>query len=115
MRHLSIRWKLTLWYGFILAVLLAAFSATVYWTMRRHLLKRIDQGLIEELADVRYEIERATDSRGLSGWLERRFARHEGFDFQITREDGTRYFVSERMANKALPMSRHDAERSAFE
>ena len=113
--RLSIRWKLTLWYGLILALLLAAFSVTVYWTMRHHLLERIDQGLAEELADVRYEIERAADAPGLSGWLERRFARHEGFDFQITREDGTRSFVSERMADKAWPVPEQAPGQPTFE
>ena len=99
----SIRWKLTAWYGLILALLLTGFSATVYWTMRHHLMERIDQGLAEELADVRYEVERAIDAPGLTVWLDRRFARHEGFDFQITRTDGTRFFASERLAQRSLP------------
>lgn len=115
MRHLSIRWKLTLWYGLILTLLLGAFSGTVYWTMRHHLLQRIDRGLTEELADVRYEIERANDAAGLSVWLERRFARHEGFDFQITRDDGTRFFVNDRMADKSLPVSKHDTDQPVFD
>ena len=115
MRHLGIRWKLTLWYGLILALLLGAFGTTVYWTMRHHLLQRIDRGLIEELADVRYEIERATDAPGLSVWLERRFARHEGFDFQITCGDGARFFVSERMAGNGLPVPGRDADQTEFE
>ncbi len=104
MARLDIRWKLTLWYGLVLTVLLAGFSATVYWTMRHHLMGRIDQGLTEELADVRYEVERATDAPGLLVWLDRRFARHEGFDFQVTRPDGPRFFASDRLADKALPL-----------
>lgn len=103
MRHLGIRWRLTLWYGVVLAVVLTAFGGAVYWTMRHQLLGRIDQGLREELADVRSEIERANDPAGLSSWLERRFARHEGFDFQITRSDGTRFFASDRLAGKSFP------------
>ena len=78
-----------------MSVVLTAFSGTVYWTMRHHLLGRIDQGLREELADVRYEVERANDATGLYRWLERRFARHEGFDFQITRPDGTKESIGE--------------------
>lgn len=115
MRPLSIRWKLTLWYGFILSLLLTGFSLTVYWTMRHHLLERIDEGLSEELADVRYEIERASDEAGLTTWLVRRFARHEGFDFQVTRADGTRFFGSERMAHKALPIPKHSLSQQFFE
>ena len=52
MRHLGVRWKLTLWYGGVLAVVLTVFSGAVYWTMRHHLLGRIDQGLHEELAEL---------------------------------------------------------------
>ena len=103
MRRLSIRWKLTLWYGAVLAVVLAAFSAAVYFTMRHQLLSRIDQGLSEELADVLYEVGRAKDEASLTDWLERRFARHAGFDFQLTRPNGERFFVNERLQSLALP------------
>ncbi len=103
MRSLGVRWKLTLWYGVVLAVVLAVFSAAVYWTMRHQLMERIDLGLHEELGDVQSEVVRATDAATLSQWLERRFARHEGFDFQITRADGSRFFASDRLADKSLP------------
>lgn len=104
MKRLNIRWKLTLWYAGVLAVVLTFFSVVVYLVMRHQLMQRIDQGLVEELADVRYEIERATDSKGLHEWLDRRFARHEGFDFQITRPNGERFFVNNRFADKSLPV-----------
>jgi heavy metal sensor kinase len=115
MPGLSIRWKLTLWYALILGLLLAAFSTAVYWTMRGHILLRIDQGLAEELADVRYEFERAGNAAELAAWLERRFARHEGFDFQITRADGRRFFVSDRMADKALPAPPETPRKPSYE
>ena len=105
MARLGIRWKLTLWYGLVLAVLLTGFSAVVYFTLRHQLMERIDQGLTEELADVRYEVERAPDAPGLLAWLDRRFAHHEGFDFQISRADGSRFFASviaDDMAKKRL-------------
>src|SRR5215208_4532313 len=105
MARLGIRWKLTLWYGLVLAVLLTGFSAAVYWTLRHQLMGRIDQGLTEELSDVRHEVESATDAPGLLVWLDRRFAHHEGFDFQITRADGTRFFTNARLADKSLPLS----------
>lgn len=104
MKALSIRWKLTLWYGGVLALVLAAFSAVVFFVMRHQLLQRIDQGLTEELADVLYEVKRADNSSTLEMWLGRRFARHEGFDFQITRAGGERFFQNERMIDKSLPL-----------
>ncbi len=102
MKRLSIRLKMTLWYGAVLAIVLLAFGAVVYLTMRHQLLSRIDQGLDEELADVLYEVKRANDPKSLSEWLDRRFARHEGFDFQITRPSGERFFVSARLADQSL-------------
>jgi two-component system, OmpR family, heavy metal sensor histidine kinase CusS len=93
---LSIRWRLTLWYGAVLAVVLAAFGTAVYLTMRHHALGRIDQGLSEELADVLTEVRRARTEADLLAWLERRFAAHEGFDFQITRPGGHRPPVAAR-------------------
>ena len=79
MKRLSIRWKLTLWYSGVLAVVLTAFGAAIYFTIRHTLLQRIDAGLNEELSDVLYEVNRAEEQQGLHGWLVRRFARHEGF------------------------------------
>ena len=38
MRRLSIRWRLTLWYGAILSAILVGFSAMAYMRMRHHLL-----------------------------------------------------------------------------
>ena len=45
MKRLSIRWRLTLWYGGVVAALLAIFGTAVYLTMRHHQLERIDRGL----------------------------------------------------------------------
>jgi heavy metal sensor kinase len=104
MKRLSVRCKLTLWYGGVLAVVLLAFGAAVFLTMRHQLLERIDQGLAEELAEVRYEVKQATDPDALLKWLERRFSRHEGIDFQITRPNGERFFMSERLTDKSLPV-----------
>lgn len=104
MKRLSIRWKLTLWYGGVLASVLAVFSTAVYLAMRRQLLGRIDQGLREELADVLSEVRRAQDEPSLYAWLERRFAHHEGFDFQITRPGGERFFTNPRLGDKGLPL-----------
>jgi heavy metal sensor kinase len=104
MRRLSIRWKLTAWYGAVLAVVVVVFSTIVYLTMRHQLIERVDDGLSEELSDVLYEVRRAEDERSLSGWLDHRFAHHEGFDFQITRPDSSRFFYSDRLADDSLPL-----------
>jgi heavy metal sensor kinase len=100
----SIRWRLTFWYGAVLAVVMAAFGSAVYFTARHQLLHRIDEGLAEELTDVLFEIRRARTDAELAEWLERRFGQHEGFDFQISRPGGERYFANQRLADNALPV-----------
>lgn len=104
---LPIRWRLTLWYGGVLAAVLAIFGATTYLVMRHQLLERVDAGLSEELADVLGEVEQASNRRGMLQWLNRRFAGHEGFDFQITDDAGQRVFASPRLGelHLAIPKS----------
>jgi two-component system, OmpR family, heavy metal sensor histidine kinase CusS len=113
MNRLHIRWKLTLWYGGVLAVVLTLFSGSVYFVMRHQLLQRIDQGLHEELSDVMSEVKRATSSSGLLEWLNRRFAQHEGFDFEITKPDGQRFFVNPRLVERELSFSQPLATTTA--
>lgn len=105
MKRLNIRWKLTLWYGGVLAVVLTLFSGSVYFVMRHQLLQRIDQGLHEELLDVLSEVKQAKNESGLLEWLHRRFAQHEGFDFEITKSDGHRFFVNPRLVERGLSFS----------
>ncbi len=112
MERLSIRWKLTLWYSGVLAVVLTVFGAAIFFTMQHNLLGRIDAGLNEESSDVLYEVNRATEWQGLLGWLVRRFGRHEGFDFQITEVDGRRFFVNDRLADKSLPLPERESNSS---
>lgn len=105
MDGLSIRWRLTLWYGGVLAAVLAIFGTAIYAVMRHQLLERIDDGLQEELADVVGEVTRATDRQSMLGWLDRRFGGHEGFDFQITDERGERVFSNPRLRQHCLSFS----------
>ncbi len=113
MNRLKIRWKLTLWYGGVLAVVLLVFGTVVFVMMRHHLMQRIDQGLNEELADVLSEVSRAKTTDSLKDWLERRFAAHAGFDFQITMPSGERFFFNPRLADKAWPLPPKEADSSA--
>jgi len=68
MRHLTIRWRLTLWYGIVLTATLVVFSVAVNVLMRHHLLALTDAGLAEELVErprsVRRRIGRCTGDRG---------------------------------------------------
>ncbi len=104
MRNISIRMRLTMWYSGVLAALLAAFGAVVYFTMCHQALSRIDHGLREEMSDVLSEVDRAVNRVDMLQWLDRRFGNHQGFDFQITAADGSRVFVNKRLGEQQMPI-----------
>ena len=97
MRGVSIRWRLTLWYGLVLAIVLAIFGTSVYVTRRHELLTRADEALGAELDEVSDDVQVAKDGTKLSRQLERRFARHEGYEFQVSRVGGAPFFQSDRL------------------
>jgi heavy metal sensor kinase len=99
-----IRWRMTFWFGGALAAILLGFGALTYVVMRQHLLERVDAGLNEELSDVLSEVQRGNDRAAMLGWLDRRFARHEGFDFQVTTTAGERVFTNLRLGERRLPI-----------
>jgi heavy metal sensor kinase len=101
---LSIRWRLTLWYGAVLALVLAVFGASVYLMMRHALTSRLGAGLLMESAEVEQEIGRARDGELLKTWLERRFAHHPGFDIQVSTPQEEHIFRSERIRESGLPV-----------
>jgi heavy metal sensor kinase len=104
MKGLSIRWRLTLWYGLVLAIVLAVFGAAVYVTMRHGLLARTDAALGGELDEISEDIQAAKDETKLSRQLERRFARHEDYEFQVVRMGGEPIFQSDRLKPRQFPV-----------
>jgi heavy metal sensor kinase len=103
MRGLSIRWRLTLWYGAVLAAVLSVFGAAVYLMMRHTLLARTGTGMGMESTEVAEEVARSRDRSTLGTWLERRFSRHPGYDIQVSTPGGTALFRSERIKEAGLP------------
>ena len=117
MGRLSIRWRLTMWYGIVLAAVLSVFGAAVYFVMRHALLERTGSGMYMESVEVEEEVAR-TGSRSLLGiGLGRRFARHPGYDIQVTDPGGEPLFRSDRIRVDGLPgpSSPVDAMRAAYE
>src|SRR5215213_735481 len=49
-RRLPIRWRLTLWYGVLLAVAMALFSGTLYVVLRQQLYAGLDEQLLNQAA-----------------------------------------------------------------
>ena len=103
MNRLNIRWRLTMWYGAVLAGVLSVFGAAVYLVMRHALLARTGSGMYMESVEVEEEVAR-TGSRSLLGTgLGRRFARHPGYDVQVSDPGGEPLFRSDRIKNDGLP------------
>jgi signal transduction histidine kinase len=104
-RGLSIRWRLTLWYGAVLSAILAGFSGAAYALMKHHLLALTDAALREEWAELRDEIGRAGELRRLPEVLAARFSHVEGYEFQVEAPGGEPLFRSPGVGPRGLPGS----------
>lgn len=104
MRHASIRFRLTLWYGAVLSAVLVAFSASVYLLMRHHLLALTDAGLAEELTELADEVARVPWPSDLGP----RYAQHEGYELQVAAPDGRILFRGDRLGPRGLPVPGSD-------
>jgi two-component system, OmpR family, heavy metal sensor histidine kinase CusS len=104
MKGMSIRWKLTLWYGLVLAIVLAIVGGAVYVGMRHELLARTDVALGGELDEISDDVQAAKDWKRLLEQLQRRFARHEIYEFQVSRSSGDVVFQSDRLKPRRFPV-----------
>ncbi len=116
MKGMSIRWRLTLWYGLVLAIVLAVFGGAVYVAMRHELLARTDVALGGELDEISEDVQAAKDWTRLSEQLQRRFARHEVYEFQVSRVSGEPVFQSDRLKPRrfSVPAVPSFAQASRF-
>jgi heavy metal sensor kinase len=97
MKGLSIRWRLTLWYGLVLSIVIAVFGTAVFVTMRHALLARADEALAGELDEISDDVQAGKEAIKLFQQLQRRFTRHEVYEFQVSRVGGEPFFQSERL------------------
>jgi signal transduction histidine kinase len=100
---MSIRIKMTLWYGAVLAAVLALFGATVYVMMRHQLRTRLDSGLGRELAKAAEEAEEAGSNARLRERLEHSFKHRDGYEVQVSSADGEVIFRTEGLKETPLP------------
>jgi len=110
MRQTSIRWRLTLWFGAVLAAVLLIFSASVYLLMIRLLQFRTDRGLEAQMAVIEDQIRRAPSPDVLRERLTWQFVIHPVYEMQITENGDTTWLRSERIVDAGLPMARKPAE-----
>lgn len=99
----SIRWRLTLWFGAVLAAVLLIFGASVYLVMVRLLQFRTDKGLEAQMAVIEDQIRRASTPEILRERLTWQFAIHPVYEMQVTEDGDTTWLRSERIVNAGLP------------
>lgn len=94
MTHLSIRWRLTLWYAAALGVILTGFCLILLFLTRQQLLARTDAALREELRELALEVQLAKSPEEFDVHLRARFYQHDIYDFLVSNEHATVLFAS---------------------
>ena len=82
--------------------------------MRHELLARTDVALGGELDEISEDVQAAKDWTKLSEQLKRRFARHEVYEFQVSRVSGEPFFQSDRLKPRRFSVSRRSQLRSSI-
>lgn len=104
MRRLSIRWRLTLWYGGMFALSLMIFSSIVYASFARDLLAEVDRALDVELAEMSQEIERAPDAATLQAQMQKNFGEIKVYELQVVAADGQQVFSTPGLKDRTFPV-----------
>lgn len=94
MTRLSIRWKLTLWFATILAVILAGFCFSLFTLTRQQLYARLDAALQMEQEELSLEMRLTKTEDVFKREAKDRFFEHDKFDFLVMNGDGRVLFVS---------------------
>lgn len=94
MTKLSIRWRLTLWYGATMALALGGFSVLVLFLASHQSLAHVDAALREEMQELVLETQMAKTLPELKTQLQARFFQHDVYDFRVLDSEGRLLFVS---------------------
>lgn len=108
MTRLLIRWRLTLWFAAILAIILAAFCFSLYTLTRQQLYARLDAALQMEQEELALETRLTKTEEEFKQEAKDRFFEHGKFAFLVTNKDRRVLFVSanlnpEELIGNAIP------------
>ncbi len=114
MKRLPIRWRLTVWYGIALLVVLIVFGGVCFWLLSEHLVERIDRELDEELAEFALEISFTSNELQMIEHLQQRFGAHNTFQFQVSKFGGDVVFRSDQLKkmDERLPLHSSTSTRT---
>lgn len=102
--RLPIRWRLTLWYGAVLAAVLTIFAAAVDLLMTGLLQFRTDRNLEHQVVVIEEQIGRLGETEALRRRLAEQFHSHPVIDMQVTEDGGRAWLRSERIREIGLPL-----------
>ena len=102
MKYLSMRWRLTLWYGFTVSVTLFAFGMILLILTRQQLLSRTDAALREELRELALEVEITRSETDFVTSANTRFLRHDIYDFAVIDSNGKTVFLSAGLSDRSV-------------
>jgi two-component system, OmpR family, heavy metal sensor histidine kinase CusS len=115
MKRLSIRWRLTLWYGVVLSAIIVSSDVSIYFLLRHYLLVLTDAALREEMTELANEVGRAKKLGDLPVELGIRFASHEGYEFQVKTLGGENVFRSDGLDGGGLPLLKPSSPIPTYE
>ncbi|MFO0979164.1 MAG: ATP-binding protein [Planctomycetaceae bacterium] len=99
---LSIRTRLTLWYGLSMAIVLIVFCFAIHIAAKTALLNRLDAALREELREICVEIEISATRTTFLEAANSRFYRHDAYDFLIVDDQQNVVFRSAGVSEEAV-------------
>lgn len=115
MTRLSIRWRLTLWYGAVLASVLVIFAAAVDLLMARVLQYRSDRNLEHQVAVIEEQIRLTKGEGALRERLASLFHRHPAFEMQVSEDGGRSWLRSEGVLAQGLPLPISSPQAPGYE
>ncbi|MDB5391454.1 MAG: phoR 1 [Planctomycetaceae bacterium] len=104
MRHLSIRWRLTLWNVGVLAIIILGLSVAVLVLVQRYLWSRFDAELAEELREVVEDVSPYSLKEPVSNVITRRYDLHTHTFALVRTADGQDLLRSRFFVNLDLPL-----------
>ena len=104
MTRWKIRWRLTVWNVAVLSLILVWFASAMLIMVRSHLYQRDDIVMAEELKELVEELSLPTEREEISRRLERLFAVHSHYYFQVVTADRAILFRSRFLTQIPLPI-----------
>ena len=103
MSRLSIRWRLTLWYGAVLAGVLAVFGTQRVPLHEPRAAEPDQPRPVEPDVVIEDELARTKPRSAAAAGSRPHYSRHPAFDIQVTGADGRSSMRSERILDRGLP------------